>query len=260
VFVDTNPPSGNATTRERIKERVRAGERIFREKANEVFGCTAGFGAWQQNASEQGGVIEKHFLITAAHCGDMDTLGLGTLFERRRYLNAVEYNSAKLGHMRRSGITDPPQVDGAAILLEGSANGWAPREIFQNAEYPQPITGAMAPVEGMIVCTSGATTNKVEPGAVLGEPVAFDYDDKPISNSYEVPVDIYERHGDSGAPVWVCGTGNAVGLWNAGTQPSYVTPLLPMNIDSPWTPVLGPLAPGVMAKLGFQPGNLSTAP
>ncbi len=260
VFVDPNPPSGNATTRERIKERIRAGERIFREKEEETFECTAGFGAWLQSPSEQGGVLEKHFLITAAHCGDMDTLGLGTLFERRRYLNKAEYNFAPLGHIRRSGITDPPQVDAAAILLEGPANGWAPREIFLNSEYPQPITGATAPVEGMIVCTSGATTNKVERGVVLGDPVPFDYEKQPIYNSYEVPVDIYERHGDSGAPVWECGKGNAVGLWNAGTQPSYVTALLPIAVDSPWNAVFGPVAPGALAKLGFQPGNLSTAP
>ena len=260
VFVDPSPPSGNATTRERIKERVRAGERIFREKEGKTFECTAGFGAWLQSPSEQGGVLEKHFLITAAHCGDMDTLGLGTLFERRRYVNKVEYSYAPLGHVRRSGITDQPQVDAAAIFLEGPANGWAPREIFQNSEYPQPITGATVPVQGMIVCTSGATTNKVERGVVLGDPVPFDYDKQPIYNSYEVPVDIYERQGDSGAPVWECGKGNAVGLWNAGTKPSYVTALLPIAVDSSWNAVFGPLAPGALAKLGFQAGNLSTAP
>jgi hypothetical protein len=206
----------------------------------------------------QGKTIHKHFLITAAHCGLGDSLG--SRFQRRRYLNAHDYNTAPLGQVRRSGITEQPQVDAAAILLEGEADSWAPREIFETAKEQQPVTGMTVPVEGMIVCTSGATTNKVLSGKVLGPPVPFTYSNAPISDSYEVPVDIHEQPGDSGAPVWECGQGNAVGLWNAATRPSFVTALLPMDIESEWTAVFGPMAPGVMAKLGFQPGNLSTAP
>ncbi|HEY3434038.1 MAG TPA: hypothetical protein VGK41_00155, partial [Solirubrobacterales bacterium] len=253
VFVDSHPPSGNRkiTSRERLTGRIKGGDRIFSQDSE----CTAGFGAWMQSESVQGNAIHKHFLITAAHCG-----ALGELFERRRYLNNYDYNYVPLGRLRRSGITDQPQVDGAAILLENEANGWAPREIFESPMATQPVTGLAVPSKGMIVCTSGATTNKVEPGMVLGPPVPVTYRDAPISDSYEVPVDIYEREGDSGGPVWECGSGNAVGLWNAGDKPSYVTALLPMDVESPWTDAFGPLAPGVMAKLGFQPGNISTAP
>jgi hypothetical protein len=110
----------------------------------------------------------------------------------------------------------------------------------------------------MLVCSSGVTTDKVECGPVEGPPVFISYTNAMIG-AYEVPVGIYERPGDSGAPVWQAGTGNAVGLWNAGTLPSFVTPLLPMGTDSKYETAIGALAPGVLAKLGFAPDKLSFA-
>jgi tripartite motif-containing protein 71 len=256
AFYDPSPPAGNASGRERVKGRVKAGDRIVGEHGE----CTAGFGTWLEAQDVRGAPIYKHFLTTAAHCGP-----LGELFIRFRDLGPDEWEEANLGRVRRTGIEEWGQVDGAAILLQGAADAWAPRQIYLDEHSSQPVTGVTVPVPGMIVKTSGATTDEVYSGYVEGPPVNVRYTTPPvpgnpqISSTWEVPINVYERKGDSGGPVWEAGTGNAVGLWNAGNNPSFVTPMLAMATDD-WNEEIAPLAPGVLAVLGFSPGNLSTAP
>jgi YD repeat-containing protein len=259
AFFDQSPPVPNdRKNRDRLFGRVRAGDRIRSEK---VEWCTAGFGAWLEGGMHHGQTLFKHFLLTAAHCGAPDDL----FYREAKNPNTGVYEYENLGHVRRNGIQTSPQVDGAAILLQGEADGWAPRQIYLGPNASQPVVGAVEPVPGMIVCTSGVTTDRVTCGEVQGPPVSIYYTSPPIEgnpgvdSSYMVPVGILERHGDSGAPVWQFETGNAIGLWNAGNNPSFVTPLLPMTVDSDWQENIGPHAPGILAKLGFSPGNLSVA-
>jgi YD repeat-containing protein len=251
-FFDAAPPGANARQdRDRLFGRVKAGDRV---RTEEIAWCTASFGAWQEVEKLRGTSIFKHFLLTAAHCAD-----IGEKFYREaKNPNTDKYEWADLGKVRRIGTEGPAQVDGEAILLQGTADSWAPRAIYLTPESSQPVTGIVAPTPGMLVCSSGVTTDKVECGPVEGPPVFISYTNAMIS-AYEVPVGIYERPGDSGAPVWQAGTGNAVGLWNAGTLPSFVTPLLPMGTDSKYETAIGALAPGVLAKLGFAPDKLSFA-
>ena len=111
----------------------------------------------------------------------------------------------------------------------------------------------------MQVCTSGVHTNEVLCGEVLGPPKFISYSNFPIS-TWEVPISVTELPGDSDAPVWEAGTGNAVGLWNANKLPSMVTPLLAFpGAEVPEYPFLENPAPGAFPTLGFNPGNLSVA-
>lgn len=259
AFFDASPPGANdRTNRDRLSGRVRAGDRI---RTSKIGWCTAGFGAWLEAGTNHGQVVFKHFLLTAAHCGAPEDLFYREAFNP----NTGYFEYQNLGRVRRNGIQSSPQVDGEAILLQGEADGWAPRQIYLGPDESQPVAGVVAPSTGMIVCTSGVTTDKVECGEVLGPPVDFRYTTPPvsgnpqISSSWEVPISIYERSGDSGSPVWQFETGNAIGLWNAGRNPSFVSPLLPMSVDSDWDALIGPLAPGILAKLGFNPGNLAIA-
>jgi len=259
TYSDAPLAGNNRKNRDRLFGRVRAGDRIRSEK---IGWCTAGFGAWLANGQNSGQALYKHFLLTAAHCGAPEDL----IYREALNPNTAEYEFENLGRVKRSGIVDQPQVDGEAILLQGEADGWAPRQIYLGPKETQPIKGTAVPAPGMIVCASGVTTDEVLCGSVLGPPEGFGYSDAPlegnppISLTWEVPIDINEKHGDSGSPVWQQNTGNAVGLWNSGTRPSYVSPLLPMQTDSTWEATLGPQAPGILAKLGFGPGNLTTAP
>ncbi|MDX6634361.1 MAG: tripartite motif-containing protein 71 [Solirubrobacterales bacterium] len=254
AFLDASPPGGNARTdRDRLGGRVRAGDRI---KTLEIGWCTAGFGAWQEYTNLEGRKVYKHFLITAGHCGKLSEV----FYREAKNPKNGTYEYRDLGKVRRTGLVGPGEVDGLAILLEGDANAWAPREIYLGPKATLPVTGSSTPTPGMIVCTSGVTTD-IAPfcGFVQGPPVLLNYTNEPIA-SWEVPIGLPERPGDSGSPVWEAGTGNAVGLWNAGSSPSFVSPMLPMTTSSEYEAGLAPLAPGIFAKLGFTPGNLSIAP
>jgi YD repeat-containing protein len=243
-FVDSSPPSGN-TGRKRLVGRVRAGDRIIPPKFEY---CTAAFGAWQASTDSRGGAIYKHFLLTAAHCAE----GIGEQWTREaRNPNTGEIDYEVLGKVRRVGTDSGNQVDGEAILLQGEAQGWSPRQIYLTPNSSQPVTGVVAPTTGMMVCTSGVTTDEVKCGPVEGPAIFLTYTNAPIG-TWEVPIGIWEKPGDSGSPVWQMGTGNAVGLWNAGRLPSYVSPLLPI-------PTLQEQNASVLDVLGFAPGNLSFA-
>jgi tripartite motif-containing protein 71 len=260
TFFDTEPPAGNTRkSRDRLTGRIRAGDRI---RSFQLFPgwCTAGFGAWSKASTLRGQSLFKHYLLIAAHCG-----ALGHLIYRGKVWDP-DAKDQDLGRVRRSGIMDFPHVDGAAVLLEGEADQWTPRQIYRAPGELVDVTGVTTPDKGMIVCGSGVTTDRPEQGEVLGPPVEFSYTNPSVQGApwvqetWEVPVDMQALGGDSGGPVWECGTGKAIGLWNAGTRPSYVTPLLPMATGSQYEGTLGPLAPGILAKLGFQPQNLSITP
>jgi hypothetical protein len=260
AYSDVGVSGNSQEDRDRVVGRIRAGDRIWWAGGPRY--CTAGFGAWITSGENTGQPLYKHFLLTAAHCGALENLWLREALNP----NTGKEESQKLGRVRRNGIVDQPQVDGEAILLQGEADGWAPRQIYLGPKEMQPVKGTAVPAPGMIVCASGVKTDEVLCGPVLGPPEGFGYGDPPVEGNpqinltWEVPIDIREKRGDSGAPVWQQNTGNALGLWNAGTRPSYVTPLLPMETDSSWENILGPQAPGILAKLGFTPGNLTVAP
>jgi hypothetical protein len=250
VFFDTEPPSANAAPKERIERlagRVRAGDLIY-AMPNQKAACTANFGAWEAATNLAGKRVDRHFLLTAGHCA----MSLGTEWIRGYKWQEGELKPVSLGKVSRLGTDDPHQIDGEAIRLEGDANAWAPRGIYLTRTTVQGVTGVVAPVIGMPVCTSGVHTNEVLCGEVVGEPVFVSYTNAPIG-TYEIPINVLELPGDSGAPVWQGGTGNAIGLWNSGRNPSYISPLLP--VPAPYEENIS-----VLSALQLGPGNVSLAP
>jgi tripartite motif-containing protein 71 len=252
AYFDPNPIPADAAREGRLGGRVQAGDRIENKHAEE---CTANFGAWlgQQVA---GSTVYKHFLLTAGHCGQ-----LGEEFRRGKYDPSSErFEYQTLGKAHRQGIEGDGQVDALAILLQGEADAWAPKAVYLSPGETQPITGSALPTPGMLVCTSGSTTNRVLCGQVEGPPVPIEYEGYARLAPYEVPVSIAEQHGDSGGPVWQSGTGNAVGLWNAGINPSFVAPLLPYPVEVSSNYGGVNFSSGALAKLGFDPEHLSVTP
>jgi hypothetical protein len=256
AFFDLEPPGGNTRAdRDRLFGRVRAGDRI---RTDAIEWCTASFGTWLRQETPRGESVFKHFLLTAGHCA----LQLNEEFFREaKNPNTSEFEYETLGKVRRQGIgISGVQVDGLAVLLQGEADAWAPRAIYLSPKSSQAVTGITVPAQGMIVSTSGVTSDEVLTGVVQGPPVPFRYEEIPSLTTYQVPIGIQEQQGDSGAPVWQTGTGNAIGLWNAGRNPSFVTTLVAYpGAEYPGFPALGNPSPGVLPTLGFEPGNLSFA-
>jgi hypothetical protein len=82
---------------------------------------------------------------------------------------------------------------------------------------------------------------------------------EPLANLRIVP-------GDSGAPIWRCGTGQVIGLGSADQERGDYTgiaPLLPpeepVNVLLPYTPFRADQAPGILNAPGLGHLHLSTA-
>jgi sugar lactone lactonase YvrE len=247
--------------RRRIKGRIKAGDWVFTDLIEK---CTASYGLWTESTNLRGMPLHTRFVMTAAHCGLNQAGGVGQKWSRDGRNGKEEVESRELGTMARTGVSSSPLVDAGAIRLEGDAVDWAPREIYVTARSSQPVTGVTVPTPGMTICFSGVTTDEVVCGPVLGPPVFHNYSEE-LSwlISWQVPIGVISRPGDSGSPAWEINTGNAVGLCNStigapfiNAVASGVTPLLPMSVPSQGG---APGAPGALAKMGFGPGNISIA-
>ena len=107
-------------------------------------------------------------------------------------------------------------VDASAIELTNPA--FVPRKIFQAEGMPLiDVVGiARAPGIGTNLCFSGRTSkNIIRCGAVLGPPQVYQYGNG--WRELNVCFEEYIWGGDSGSPVWIEGTGKAVGIAVSGT-------------------------------------------
>jgi YD repeat-containing protein len=253
--------------RDRINSPMLAGDHVWtKEPSGEEFECSAGFGAYDigVNSSTNQEVLRMFFLL-AAHCGEVVP---GTT-SFRVATPAEEHppnQRQSLGTMKRSGWDLPEanlDVDVAAVRYEG-VHGIEPRRIFNPTEGAAPIwvTGAGTVEVGTKVCYSGAKTDLNHPfGGKCGTVFAW----SPYYIEEERPPERVHRHegwcfdrrteeGDSGGPVWIEGTGTAVGIVSVGNDYSTCFAPLEPNPEHPAAPSAltdGRLAP--LTDLTLQP-------
>lgn len=179
---------------------VQAGDRL----ENAAFECTAGFGAWDQHKNANGQMVHVPFVLTAGHCFPKS----GTV---RRGAELGEI----LGEVRRdnySEATSAVELDAEAISTEW---GIVPRTAYVTPNREMQISHYVTPLPGQVVCSSGLTTNHVHCGPVLGAPrieQSISENELVELNDIQLPVGVPVSQGDSGGPMWVMGTGEAVGL------------------------------------------------
>jgi hypothetical protein len=235
-----------------------AGDRIWTKEPNEEeWGCSAGFGAYNYGTKPATGqpVLRMFFLI-AAHCGEEVP---GTTSYRAAVLEPKPKQRQKLGTVKRSGwdaSSGNLDLDVEATRYE-AVHGIEPRRIFNPEEgaAPIPITGVGTVGIGTRVCYSGATTDENHPfGGKCGtvfefSPYILEEDRSPhIAHRLEGwCFDRRTEEGDSGGPVWIEGTGTAVGLISAGDNQSTCFASLLPDAQHPTTP--GALTDGRLATL-----------
>ncbi len=221
AYQDPSPPVALGS-RFRSTGRLRAGDVIYhmRDEGSE---CTAGFGAMDTpNIKPNGELVKREYLLTAAHCEGLKW------YRNVKLLPNGELYDIPIGKVERSGFWleghEGFTTDALAIRL--NAPGLTPHWIQLEEGSTQRFRHPVPPTEGMVLCFSGISSQRVRCGPVNGPPEWVAYEGK---NMYQVPLGEGAIPGDSGGPVWQMTTGNAVGLISSGpegsTTQSYITPL-----------------------------------
>lgn len=196
--------------RERIEGKVRAGDEII-SKYNEFpesGPCTASFGAFQIGEKPATGErVSRMFVLTAGHCVE-----LSHPVYRKSNPNPTPNEKREIGTVKRSGYESKGDavidVDAAAIRLKNPE--LTPRQIFQDEGLPPiDVTSVWSPKWGTNLCFSGRTSREKRCGPVISLPEVVRYGNE---IALEMCFEAYIWGGDSGSPVWVEGTGVAVGI------------------------------------------------
>jgi YD repeat-containing protein len=209
--------------RQRIVGQVRAGDELMmfypKEDSNEplFYGpCTAAFGAFERAKNPAtGNSVLRMFALTAAHCA-----GLEKPIIRRRASKAVGAEQKKIGEVTRWGWKDPagPGLDPDAAAIRLDNPNQTPRWINQDEHLPGiRVTSVWSPTVGTSLCFSGRSSEEKRCGPVIsGAEILYDE----IFNVWtrEMCFAALTWGGDSGSPVWVEGTGAAVGILTTGSQ------------------------------------------
>ncbi|HEX5762133.1 MAG TPA: DUF6531 domain-containing protein [Solirubrobacterales bacterium] len=248
IVVISGEPLQPRGDRNRIHGPMLGGDRIFlKEPSGAVWACSAGVGAYNYGTKPATGAsVLRMFLLTAAHCGE-EVPGT-TSFRAAVPEEPTPAQRQKLGTVTRTGWDENEadlDVDIEAIRYE-DVHGLEPRRIFNPEEGARaiPITGVGTVGVGTRVCYSGATTDENHPfGGKCGTVFEF----APYSLSRESGPHTVHRHegwcfdrrtesGDSGAPVWIEGTGTIVGLVSVGDHRSTCFAALIPDPEHPLTP------------------------
>jgi sugar lactone lactonase YvrE len=189
--------------RERIGGMVRAGDEILPPV------CTASFGAFDRAKKPGSGTpVLRLFALTAGHC-----VFVGEKIWRRSNPEPTEDEKQDIGFVRRSGYETPgdPAIDVDAAAIRLDSPNFVPRKIFQAEGMPLiDVTSVWSPTMGTNLCFSGRTSkNIIRCGPMLRPPEIY------REGSDEELIVCFQEYiwgGDSGSPVWVEGTGVAVGI------------------------------------------------
>jgi YD repeat-containing protein len=220
VFFDPNGLE-KKDARQRITGAMRAGDEIWTAYHNGggYYGeCTASFGAFERaKKPSTGESVLRMFVLAAGHCAELKSI------TQRRNGESGGSLYQDIGEVRRSGyetISDEAvDTDVAAIRLEQP--GITPRKIYQQDGLPLvDVTSVWTPTPGTNLCFSGRTSKERRCGPMIGSGIAK-------ANYTEEEKGLFGREGcfrqfiwggDSGSPVWVEGTGVAVGVAVRGTD------------------------------------------
>jgi len=209
-------------SRQRIVGHVRAGDEIMmtypKEEPSEkelFYGpCTSAFGAFERaKKPTTGEYVLRMFTLTAAHCA-----GLENPIIYRRDSKDKGATQKRFGEVRRWGFNEAQgpgiDTDAAAIRMDNGVQ--TPRWINQDEHLPGiKVTSVWSPTLGSSLCFSGRTSEEKRCGPVIsGAEVEEEGETSTREMCFKAPI----MNGDSGSPVWVEGTGVAVGIAVTGEQ------------------------------------------
>ncbi len=213
--------------RNRWSGRMLAGDRIVTEWENHVkTPCTAAFGAYEDRKRQSDGQLTRtRFLLSAGHCAPLDQNVSRTSEGGPAYqLNKVFWS--QIGHVTRESLENPGFVDALAIKLE--SEGLAPSQIYGHDGERPAIQPPEVAHRGQRLCVSGAESNRVRCGQVIGIKHVYYGEDLhkrlgvlKVDNLSTIP-------GDSGAPVWSAKGGAAIGILSGGIHPGPIRLVVPL--------------------------------
>lgn len=171
--------------------------------------ATAGFGAVEKHfLQNEKRWVKTPFLLTAGHAGEKNSFLYRITTPEPT--STIQDRGEKIGWVERDPYHEGAEViDALAIHLNG--DGLAPKRIFgEDGQRPSVGTAGVAR-EGKLLCVSGAASDRVRCGHVIG----FNHVDPPGRQKHLGVITVLglgTKKGDSGAPVWNPRTGQSVGL------------------------------------------------
>jgi len=230
--------------------------------------CTAGFGATEKlepKPNQQ--PVYARFALTAGHCFNNGQ-------EVGRWDDKDDFTPpTKIGTVARRSIEIESEgffTDAAAVRLNSLE---APRTIVPEraGEPPIRVTSIAPQVAGMPVCSSGATGETIRHGELRGQTSFVSIPKKvdPVTDGvlewygpfYQAMANLRIDPGDSGEPIWRCGTGHAIGLGTAEAGRGDYTGITTFHTPAPpaegynLIPFKPGQAPGILNAPGM--GNLN---
>lgn len=240
--------------------RMLAGERIATDwtpnSAPLWTWATAGFGAVEKKFLEnEKRYVKTRFLLTAGHAGNTGAF-IYRIANRNLGPYARREQGEKIGRVGRDPFFEgSAKIDALAMRFDG--DGLAPRRIFgEDGHRPSVGPAAVAHI-GEHLCTSGAASNRVKCGKVIGFNHVNDKD-HPQTVGVITVLGLGTIPGDSGAPVWNPRTGRSVGLiqgraLEGNKKRRWVQPLLTTQIGK-GRKIVGALNATVMGSLSLITG------
>jgi hypothetical protein len=217
--------------------------------------ATAGFGVVEKDFHEnEKRWVKTRRLLTAAHAGEK-----GSFIYRiasPEPISTIRSRGEKIGWVDRDPYHEGAKViDALAIHLDG--DGLAPKRIFGEGGNRPPIGPAGVAREGKLLCASGAKSERVKCGHVIG----FNHVNPPGQQKHicvTTVLGLGTRKGDSGAPVWNPRTGQAIGLMqgyprHGNLKRRFVQPLLTTPIGKERN-IPGALHASIMGDLNMITG------
>ncbi len=169
-----------------------------------------------------------HLMFAIGHCAHLDQEMFRTEGNKHPYLESrLDWHS--IGHVTRNPFWVPPRTDVLAIRL--NADGLAPHKIYGHDGKRPPIVPPTVAGRGQRLCVSGAESNRVRCGNVVGIKHVY-FEDLKEKQGVLIVDNLSTIDGDSGAPVWNARTGALVGSLSGGVEVSPVRCVQPLK-DTP---------------------------
>jgi streptogramin lyase len=241
----------------RNEGRMRAGDAIFTHHYTEGVhdgneDCTAGFGAKDKAGESRGQVIWRLFILTAGHCNsELDK----SIYRSTDSNSLNEEHWSEVGAVTRTGYRQPGSVDTDAEAVRVQDAGIVPQGIFGAGGNLEPTEPAAVARKGDVVCFSGAKTQAISCGQVVGRTSYWVGGFDGVARAgYWVKFSDHAIHGDSGAPVYSI-SGPSVGLVSAGRPSGSFTETLVEPLLTPFG--MDPVrVPGILHDPYMQPLSL----
>jgi YD repeat-containing protein len=186
--------------------------------------CMAGFGAWRKYGKKPNGEpYKRRYVLTAGHCFPKTFSNAISVIHRPRFEGDL---GEEIGKVELQGfLEDPNRIDTDAEAIWLSKTDLIPSWIYEccGGRASMKVTGVTFPQQGDTVCQSSQFLNRVTCGPVtkVGDFDRLVVDEKTGRLSgwhWMIRAAVGGGKGDSGGPVWMRETGEAVGLVAGGGE------------------------------------------